>query len=212
MTVAFGGSPVATRRFELKPAAEEDMNFRFKTRAAGWLEARLTAQDTLDRTPSGRTAAPFSNFPPRGVLPVTVYSAEPDLLRPIFSAIPGIQASFLPVSSYKPDAHGGIVLLDHFAPPSPPAAQSIWVEPPADKSPDSGAKHRAKGQAESVAGRSSVGSRLARARHRTRQRRDLPARARRHRRGPIGCWTVDRRAARQLRKWWCSVFTPCDRE
>src|SRR5580700_6494242 len=41
VTVAFGGSPVATRRFELKPAAEEGVTFRFKTRAAGWLEARL---------------------------------------------------------------------------------------------------------------------------------------------------------------------------
>ncbi len=39
MTVAFGGSPVATRRLELKPAAEQDVSFRFKTRAAGWLES-----------------------------------------------------------------------------------------------------------------------------------------------------------------------------
>src|SRR5579862_6419491 len=38
MTVAFGGSPVATHRFNLMPAAEEDTSFRFRTRAAGWLE------------------------------------------------------------------------------------------------------------------------------------------------------------------------------
>ncbi|MGB6941613.1 MAG: VWA domain-containing protein [Bryobacteraceae bacterium] len=130
MTVAFGGSPVATYRFELKPAAEEDMNFRFRTRAAGWLEARLATQDAFRQ--DGRA---ILELPPRGVLPVTVYSAEPDLLRPIFTAIPGVQATFLPVSSYTPDAHGGIVLLDHFAPPAPPAGQSIWLEPPADKSP-----------------------------------------------------------------------------
>ena len=54
--------------------------------------------------PSARTAAPFSNCRRAALLPVTIYSAEPDLLRPIFNAIPGIQASFLPVSSYKPDA------------------------------------------------------------------------------------------------------------
>ncbi len=74
-------------------------------------------------------------LPPRGVVPVTVYSAEPDLLRPVFTAIPGIQAIFFPSASYDPNARSGIVLLDHFAPPSPPAAQSIWLEPPADKSP-----------------------------------------------------------------------------
>jgi hypothetical protein len=130
MTVAFGGSPVATHRFELKPTAEEDMNFRFKTRAAGWLEARLGVQDAFRQD-----SRAILELPARGVLPVTVYSSEPDLLRPIFTAIPGVQPSFLPVSSYKPDANGGIVLLDHFAPPSPPAGQSIWLEPPADKSP-----------------------------------------------------------------------------
>jgi hypothetical protein len=141
MTVAFGGSPVATHRFELKPAAEEGMNFRFRTRAAGWLEARLAAQDTFRQDAFRQDARAILELPPRGVLPVTVYSGEPDLLRPIFSAIPGIQASFLPLSSYQPNAHGGpdahagIVLLDHFAPPAPPAGQSIWVEPPADKSP-----------------------------------------------------------------------------
>lgn len=130
MTVAFGGSPVATRRLELKPAAEQDVSFRFKTRAAGWLETRLATQDAFRQD-----SRAILELPPRGVLPVTIYSAEPDLLRPIFNAIPGIQASYLPVSSYQPDAHGGIVVLDHFAPPAPPAAQSIWLEPPAGKSP-----------------------------------------------------------------------------
>ena len=47
MTVAFGGSPVATHRFELKPGVEEGMNFHFKTRAAGWLEARLGTPDAF---------------------------------------------------------------------------------------------------------------------------------------------------------------------
>jgi hypothetical protein len=136
VTVAFGGAPVATRRFDLQPAAEQDLTFRFKTRAAGWLEARLatdarlTTQDTFRQD-----SRAILELPPRGVLPVTIYSAEPDLLRPIFTAIPGVQPSFLPVSAYQPDVRGGIVLLDHFAPPSPPAAQSIWLEPPAAKSP-----------------------------------------------------------------------------
>lgn len=130
MTVAFGGSPVATRRFDLKPGAEENVTFRFKTRASGWLEARLSSQDAFRQD-----SRAILELPPRGALPVTIYSNEPDLLRPIFTAIPGIDANFFPVSSYKPDARGGILLLDHFAPPSLPTTQSIWLEPPADKSP-----------------------------------------------------------------------------
>jgi hypothetical protein len=134
ITVAFGGSPVATHRFELKPAAEEDLSFRFKTRAAGWLEARLTSPSE-SRDAFRQDSRAILELPPRGVLPVTIYSADPDLLRPIFNAIPGIQATFRPVSSYQQDPHGAIVVLDRFTPPSPPTAQSIWLEPPAANSP-----------------------------------------------------------------------------
>jgi von Willebrand factor type A domain len=134
MVVAFGGSPVATRRFDLKPASEENVSFRFKTRAAGWLEARL-ATGLANQNAFRQDSRAILELPPRGALPVTIYSAEPDLLRPIFTAIPGIQASFLPVSSYQANIRTGIVLLDQFAPPSPPATQSIWLEPPADRSP-----------------------------------------------------------------------------
>jgi len=130
MTVTFGGSPVATHRFELKPAAEQDFTFRFRTRARGWLEARLATQDAFRQD-----SRAVVELPARAALPVTVYSAQPDLLRPIFTAIPGIDASFPPIASYKPDARGGIVVLDHFAPPQPPAGESIWIEPPADRSP-----------------------------------------------------------------------------
>src|ERR1700735_3799345 len=50
VTVAFGGAPVATRRFDLQPAAEQDLTFRFKTRAAGWLETRLISQGATQDT------------------------------------------------------------------------------------------------------------------------------------------------------------------
>ncbi len=128
--VNFGGSPVATRRFELAPGVEESFSFRFKTRAAGWLEARLATQDTFRQD-----SRAILELPPRGVAPVTIYSAEPDLLRPVFTAIPGIQAKFLPPAKYDPSARTGIVVIDHFAPPSPPATESVWIEPPINGSP-----------------------------------------------------------------------------
>jgi hypothetical protein len=46
-----------------------------------------------------------------------------------------VQATFQPISAYDPKISNGIVLLDHFAPPSPPATDSIWMEPPPGKSP-----------------------------------------------------------------------------
>ncbi len=96
-TVSFGGSPVATHRFDLAPGAEESFSFRFRTRARGWLEARLPSPETFRQDSHA-----ILELPPRGVVPVTVYSADPDLLRPIFTAIPGIQANFLPLAKYDP--------------------------------------------------------------------------------------------------------------
>jgi hypothetical protein len=130
--VNFGGSPVATHRFELNPARKKASRFVSKPALRGWLEARLPR-----RTPSVRTikSRAILELPPRGVAPVTIYSAEPDLLRPIFTAIPGIQATFLPIAKYDPNARTGIVVIDHFAPPSPPATQSVWIEPPINGSP-----------------------------------------------------------------------------
>ena len=128
--VQFGGAPVGTRRFDLKPGAEESATFRFQTRAAGWLEARLFTPDAFQQDEQARL-----ELPARTLLPVTVYSGEPDLLRPVFTSIPGVQATFQSVASYNPDIRAGIVLLDHFAPPTPPAADSIWVDPPPERSP-----------------------------------------------------------------------------
>ncbi len=130
LSVQFGGSPIGSRRFELKPGAEDSAAFRFKTRAAGWLEARLLTKD-----PFPQDTRAVLELPARRIVPVTVYSAEPDLLRPVFNAIPGVQASFKPPSAYDPNLSTGVVLLDRFAPPSAPRTDAIWIEPPAGQSP-----------------------------------------------------------------------------
>ncbi len=130
LAVQFGGSPVGSHRFDLKPGAEESVTFRFKTRAAGWLEARLLTRDSFAQDDRA-----ILELPARKLVPVIVYSSEPDLLRPVFNAIPGVQATFMPPSSYDPNLRGGIVLLDRFAPPAPPSSDSIWIEPPPGKSP-----------------------------------------------------------------------------
>lgn len=128
--VQFAGSIIGTHHFDLKPGAEENTAFRFKTRAAGWLEARLLAPDAFPQD----TRAVLE-LPARKVLPVTVYSGEPDLLRPVFTAIPGVQVTFQPLAAYDANARDGIVLFDRFAPPAPPSTDSIWMEPPPTKSP-----------------------------------------------------------------------------
>ena len=130
VVVQFGGATVGSRRFDLKPGAEESAAFEYRTRAAGWLEAKVLAVDGFNADDRALLELPASS-----VLPVTVYTADPSLLRPVFNAIPGVTAKFLPVSAYDPALKEGIVLLDRLAPPSPPKIESIWIEPPSRNSP-----------------------------------------------------------------------------
>lgn len=128
--VQFGGAPVATGTLNLKPGTEQNMTFRFKTRAAGMLEARLLTQDAFDQDKRA-----MLELPGHQVLPVIVYSANPEPFKPLFTAIPGVQATFRPPSAYDAKIDHGIVLLDGFSPPSLPRTDSIWIEPPAGQSP-----------------------------------------------------------------------------
>jgi hypothetical protein len=66
---------------------------------------------------------------------VTVYSDEPDILRPAVTAIPRVYAVFRSVSEYRAEPETGLVILDRFRPPRTPSGNTIWIEPPADASP-----------------------------------------------------------------------------
>lgn len=130
LAVLFGGAPVGTKRLTLNPGAEDTAAFQFKTRAAGWLDARLFAHDAF---PEDDRAV--LELPARKTLGVTVYSDQPDLLRPVFTAIPGVKPTFLPAAAFKASAASGIVVLDRFAPATPPATDAVWIEPPPKSSP-----------------------------------------------------------------------------
>jgi len=130
LVVLFGGAPVGTKRLSLNPGAEDTAAFRYKTRSAGWLEARLLGHDAF---PEDDRAV--LELPARQSLPVTVYSDEPDLLRPVFNAIPSVKATFLPAGRFNTAAASGIVILDRFAPATPPKTDAVWIEPPVKSSP-----------------------------------------------------------------------------
>jgi hypothetical protein len=129
LVLTFGGATIGSRRFELNPGADQSASFQYQTRSAGWLEARVLSSDAF-----AEDKRAVLELPQRKLLAVTVYSDEPELLRPIFQAIPGVNATFSPASRFDAKT-GGIVLLDRFAPPSMPLGPSIWLAPPAQKSP-----------------------------------------------------------------------------
>ena len=130
LALRFGGAPAGTRRLTVPAGSERELALAYRTRAAGLLEANLLPHDSF---PKDDYAA--LELPAQPSFTVTVYSDEPGLLRPAFTAIPRVHAIFRPVSEYRADPASGLVILDRFRPPEPPPANAIWIEPPADASP-----------------------------------------------------------------------------
>ncbi|HWB86224.1 MAG TPA: VWA domain-containing protein [Bryobacteraceae bacterium] len=120
---------VGTRRLTLPAGADAEASFEYRTRAAGILGVAITPPDAF---PGDERAA--LELPGQPVLPVTVYSDQPDMLRPLFAASPHVQAVYRKPSEYKPGDQG-LVVLDRFIPPERPTADSLWIDPPAYGSP-----------------------------------------------------------------------------
>jgi hypothetical protein len=74
-------------------------------------------------------------LPAQPTLNVIVYSAQPELLRPVLSATPRVVTVYRKPEDYRAN-DAGLVILDRFIPPQRPAADSIWIDPPAVGSPN----------------------------------------------------------------------------
>ncbi len=137
LTLSFGPSPdgpgslpAGSRRFTLRPGADSEATFQFRSRTAGFLRAELLPGDAF---PADDRA--IVQLPAQATLHVTVYSAEPDLLRPVLAASPQVVAAFRTPAEYDAQDPAALVILDRFHPPSPPRADSIWIDPPPGGSP-----------------------------------------------------------------------------
>lgn len=125
-----GNLPAGSQHISLAPGVDREASFQFRSRSGGFLRAQLLPQDAFPADDHATLQLPA---PP--VLHVTVYSAEPDLLRPVLAASPQVAATFAAPSVYSAQAPAGLVILDRFRPPAPPLADSIWIDPPAGGSP-----------------------------------------------------------------------------
>ena len=122
-------SAVGSRRITLGPGRDFEASFEYRRREAGVLEVSLSPRDAFSA--DDRAALELPACP---TLAVTVYSREPGLLRPALSANPQVSAVYRNPDEYRGD-EAGLVILDRFAPPRLPAADSIWIDPPQAASP-----------------------------------------------------------------------------
>lgn len=131
VTLALGGGVIASRAMDLPANGEATATIEVRTRAAGWLEARLDARDAIDADNTARI-----EIPAQPALRVAVYTPQPELLRPLLAADKRVEPRFLGFAQYSPDpADIDLIVLDRFAPPEPPKKPAIWIQPPAAASP-----------------------------------------------------------------------------
>jgi len=124
-----GRVAVGSQRLTLPPAGDGEASFEYRTTAAGILGVNLTPHDVFPADDHAEI-----ELPGQPALAVTVYSNEPDLLRPVLAATPRVTAVFRKPSEYHPNDQG-MVILDRFVPPQRPTADSVWIDPPAQGSP-----------------------------------------------------------------------------
>ena len=130
LALQFGGAPIGSQALTMAPNADQEATFRFTTKAAGWLEVRLL---TTDAFPLDDRAVLELPAPRR--LKVAVFSPEPELLRPVFDPNPQVEAVYAKPAEYTGDPQADLTVLDRFAPLTPPAGNTLWIEPPPARSP-----------------------------------------------------------------------------
>jgi hypothetical protein len=127
VTLTYGHAPEGIRPIELPPGGEKEVSLPVRTAAAGLLEARLYPKDAF-----GGDNYVSLELPEMRSLHVTVYSDQPDLLRPALASDPRITAVFKPTLDYetKPD---GLTILHRFRPETPVEGSALWIDPPGYK-------------------------------------------------------------------------------
>jgi hypothetical protein len=113
----------------LAPGGDAEASFEYRTSAAGILGVSLSPHDAFPADDRAEL-----ELPSQPTLPVTVYSNDPGLLRPVLSAAAHVAAVYRKPEEYRAGDQG-LVILDRFIPPRRPAADSIWIDPPAQGSP-----------------------------------------------------------------------------
>lgn len=129
LAVQFGGAPVGNRTLALGAGEQQESSFTFRTRAAGWLEARILSND-----PFPEDDRAVLEVPSQASLDVVVYSDQPELLRAVLGASQNVHADYRPTAAYNPNVKAGVVVMDRFSGASP-TAPAIWINPPPERSP-----------------------------------------------------------------------------
>jgi hypothetical protein len=130
ITLYFGNAPIGARKVTIPAGGEQSATFQYRTRAAGWLEARLNQTDNF---PEDDRAV--LELPEQQRLIVAVYTNDADLFRPVLAADSRVEARFYTPAEYSDTHRPDVAILDRFRPERAPRVPSLWIEPPREGSP-----------------------------------------------------------------------------
>jgi hypothetical protein len=126
----FSGTQFKPRSILLPPGEDRIEEFKFSTTGSGTLVASIEPTDALPLDDHVQL-----ELPENGRLRVAVYTERPAAWQTLLEADNRLQALYLPPSRYTPSPAADVVLLDSFAPGTSPKLPSLWVKPPAQRSP-----------------------------------------------------------------------------
>jgi hypothetical protein len=131
ITLNFGNIPQGAKPLKLGPGEEQEVSFEVHSRAAGIVEARVYPKDAF-----GADNYASLELPEFRTLPVTVYSDQPEALRPALSSDSRVVVDFRRTAQYSAeDPNNGLVILHRFRPPFRPKGNVLWIDPPPDTPP-----------------------------------------------------------------------------
>ncbi len=117
------------QRITIPPETEKEVSFLHRSAEASRVRIEIAPHDRFPADDSAEL-----DLPAQPVLRTTVYTLEPDLLKPVLASNEGIMAEYRKPSEYRAD-DPGLVVLDRFIPTVRPKSDSIWIDPPAEGSP-----------------------------------------------------------------------------
>lgn len=130
LDVQFAGTAFAPRSVELPPGREETIDYTFVTNTAGLLTIGIEPHDNLPQDDHAEIWLPGNR-----ALRLAVFTARPDVLKPILEANRHLSASIARPSEYNPKPRADVMLLDGLSAPSPPQIPCLWIDPPSASSP-----------------------------------------------------------------------------
>ena len=130
LNTAFAGTVFAPRQMTLAPNEEKSFEYTFVTNVAGQLTAQIEGRDSLASDDKAVLRLPRS-----GRLTIAVYTARPEVLKPLLEANHRLNVTYYGPGEYKSKPAADVMLLDQMAPPVAPQIASFWIDPPADRSP-----------------------------------------------------------------------------